>query len=103
MKNKEKFIKQIQELDEITQISLMTWIQNTELSLNQAKDKYESVECILREKNNPLLTMLSVTNTKSFDNTSFNQSYTSIDKFDTIMKNSFYEHSDIKFDTNGLK
>lgn len=37
--NKEKFIKQIQELDEVTQIGLMTCIQNTELYMKQIRDK----------------------------------------------------------------
>ena len=46
--------------------------------------------------------MLNISNTKNGDSVSFNQSYASIEKLDSLIKNSFYENSGLRFDTSQL-
>ena len=53
--NKEKFIKQIEDLNEITQIGLMTCIQNIEYYMKQDREKEESMSSFRKEKHNPLI------------------------------------------------
>lgn len=46
--------------------------------------------------------MLNISSTKNGDSASFNQSYASIEKLDSLIKNSFYENSGLRFDTSQL-
>lgn len=79
----------------------MTCIQNIEHYLRKDQEIEEFSDSTLKEKHNPLFKMLTL-NAKSIDNISLNQSFTSAEKLDRIIKDSLYDIKESTVEVNGF-